>query len=184
MTRAFRLYCLAVAAATGVACGDTQGPPVTSDALLPDSAEQMAFGIHFILTDGGVRRAIVRAETLFTYDDNTREDLRKVTATFFTPTGEQDAVMTADRGMHSNRLGTMEARGNVIVVSSEGERLETPHLRFDPQRNEILSDSAFTLTQGDRVTKGIGFVSNPDMSNMRILRAAQVTGTSVRIPRR
>lgn len=184
MTRALRLLLLGAAGGLGLACGDSQGPPVSSDVLLPDSAEQMAWNINFILTDGGVRRAIVRADTLLTYDDNTREDLRKVTATFFTPTGEQDAVMTADRGMHSNRLGTMEARGNVVVVSSEGDRLETPHLRFDPQRNEILSDSAFTLTQGERVTKGIGFVSNPDMTNMRILRAAAVTGTPVKIPRR
>ena len=40
------------------------------------------------------------------------------------------------------------------------------------------------LTEGERVTKGIGFVSNPDMTNMRILAAAQVTGTQVKIPRR
>jgi LPS export ABC transporter protein LptC len=107
-----------------------------------------------------------------------------VSATFFTPTGEQDAVLTALRGVHNSRLGSMEARGNVVVVSRDGERLESPHLKFDPQRNEISSDSAFTLTEGERVTKGIGFVSNPDMTNMRILRAAQVSGTPVTIPRR
>jgi LPS export ABC transporter protein LptC len=118
------------------------------------------------------------------YDDNTREQLFKVTATFFTPEGVQDAVLTAAQGAHNSRLGTMEARGNVVVVSKEGEKLESPHLKYDPSRNEISSDSAFTLTQGERVTKGVGFVSSPDMSNMRILAAAQVTGTQVKIPKR
>jgi LPS export ABC transporter protein LptC len=93
-------------------------------------------------------------------------------------------VLTADQGAHSSRLGTMEARGNVVVVSKDGEELKSPHLRYDPTRNEISSDSAFTLTQGERVTKGIGFVSNPDMTNMRILAGAQVTGTQVKIPKR
>ena len=97
--------------------------------------------------------------------------------------GEEDAVLTALAGSHSNRLGTMEARGDVVVTTAEGERLTTAHLRYDPSRNEISSDSAFTLTEGTRVTKGVGFVSNPDMTNMRILAGAQVTGQDVRIPR-
>ena len=184
MTRAFRSAVCAIVASVSSACGDTQGPPVASEALLPDSAEQMLIGVSFFLTDAGVRRANVRADTLLMYDDNTREELRKGTATFFTPEGVQDAVLTAVQGAHNSRVGTMEARGNVVVVSKEGERLESPHLRYDPSRNEISSDSAFTLTQGERVTKGIGFVSNPDMTNMRILAAAQVTGTQVKIPRR
>ena len=184
MIRALRFAVCALVASVSAACGGTQGPPVASQALLPDSAEQMLIGASFILTDAGVRRANVRADTLFTYDDNTREELRKVTATFFSPEGVQDAVLTSLEGAHSSRLGTMEARGNVVVVSSKGERLQSPHLRYDPTRNEISSDSAFTLTQGERVTKGVGFVSNPDMTNMRILAAAQVTGTQVKIPRR
>ena len=168
MTRAFCLLLMSVAV-VATACQDTQAPPVTQDMLLPDSAEQMAFGVSLILTDGGVRRAVVKTDTLLTYDDNTREELRKVNATFFS--------------LHSNRLGTMEARGDVVVTTAEGERLTTAHLRYDPSRNEISSDSAFTLTEGTRVTKGVGFVSNPDMTNMRILAGAQVTGQDVRIPR-
>ena len=184
MTRAF---CVALCACVGlsvIACDDTQGPPVSSVSLLPDSAEQMLMGVTFLLTDAGVRRANVRADTMLTYDDNTREELRQIRAVFYTPEGEQDAVLTALTGMHNSRLGTMEARGNVIVVSNKGQTLTSPHLRYDPNRNEISSDSAFTLTEGERITKGIGFVSNPDMTNMRILAAASVTGAQVKIPRR
>lgn len=184
MTRAFRSFVGIVVALCAAACTDTQAPPVTQEMLLPDSAEQMLFGVSLILTDGGVRRAVVKSDTLLTYDDNTRNDLRKVDATFYTNAGEQEAVLTALTGTHSTRLGTMEARGDVLVVAADGQRLTTPHLKYDPSRNEISSDSAFTLTEPSRVTKGVGFVSNPDMTNMRILAGAQVTGQDVRIPRR
>ena len=184
MTRPVYVALCACIGVSAFACDDTQGPPVASVSLLPDSAEQMLIGVTFLLTDAGVRRANVRADTLFMYDDNTREELRQIRAVFFTPEGEQDAVLTALTGMHNSRLGTMEARGDVVVVSKEGETLNSPHLRYDPNRNEISSDSAFTLTEGERVTKGVGFVSNPDMTNMRILAAASVTGSQVKIPRR
>lgn len=185
MTRPFLVFAGAVLLGAVAACGDTQGPPVATKSLLPDSAEQLMIGTGFTLTDGGVRRATVQADTLLMYDAATREELRKVTARFYTPEGEQEAVLTSDQGTHSSRLGTMEARGNVVVVSNEGKQLTSPHLKYDPTRNEISSDSAFTLTEEDgRITKGVGFVSNPDMTNIRILAAAQLTGAEVRIPRK
>lgn len=185
MTRACLCATLGAIATVLVACGDSQGPPVINQAVLPDSAEQMLIGSDFNLTDGGVRKAAVRADTLLFYDDNTRAELRKVTARFYTIAGEQQAVLTSSQGTHSTRLGTMEARGNVLVVANDGKKLESPHLKYDPTRNEISSDSAFTLTEQDgRITKGVGFVSNPEMTNMRILAGAQMTGTQVKIPRK
>lgn len=184
MTGAFRVAICTILVSVTAACGDTQGPPVIHRNLIPDSAEQILFNIELTLTDEGVRRAVVQSDTLLTYEDNTREELRKVTARFYSVAGEQEAILTSLQGAHNSRLGSMEARGNVVVVSKEGKQLNSPHLKYDPNRNEISSDSAFTLTEGERVTKGIGFVSNPDMSNMRILAGMQVMGADVRIPRR
>ncbi len=184
MTGASRVAISTILMSVALACSDTQGPPVTHFNLIPDSAEQILFNIELTLTDEGVRRAVVQSDTLLTYDENTREELRKVTARFYSVTGEQEAILTSLKGSHNSRIGTMEARGNVIVISKEGKQLNSPHLRYDPNRNEISSDSAFTLTEGERVTKGVGFVSNPDMTNMKILAGAQVQGADVRIPRR
>lgn len=184
MTGAFRVAICTILVSVGAACGDTQGPPVIHRNLIPDSAEQILFNIELTLTDEGVRRAVIQSDTLLTYEDNTREELRKVTARFYSVAGEQEAILTSLQGAHNSRLGSMEARGNVIVISKEGKQLNSPHLKYDPNRNEISSDSAFTLTEGERVTKGVGFVSNPDMTNMRILAGAQVMGADVRIPRR
>lgn len=184
MTRLFLMIASAALLGVTAACGETQGPPVATKSLLPDSAEQLLIGTEFLMTDGGVRRAGVHADTMLMYDDATREELRKVTARFYTVEGVQQAVLTSDQGTHSSRLGTMEARGNVVVVSNDGKQLNSPHLKYDPTRNEISSDSAFTLTEGERITRGVGFVSNPEMTNMRILAAAKMTGAEVKIPRK
>ncbi len=167
-----------------LACRESQSPPIVEQSVLPDSAEQMLIGTRLLLTDGGIQRAQVIADTMLMYDDNTRTELRTVRTIFFTPTGEQNAVLTAHRGTYLMRTGTMEARGNVMVVATDGRTLETQQLKYDPSRNEVSSDSAFTLTEGERVTQGTGFVSNPEMTNLRILSAAKVTGSQVRIPRR
>jgi LPS export ABC transporter protein LptC len=178
---------LAVAAAgvLAAACQETtKAPPVAGNAILPDSADQMMFGIWFTLTDAGVKRAEVAADTAYMYEDNTRTDMRKVKTDFFTATGEKNATLTSKSGDYNSRLGTMEARGDVVVVTTDGRRLTTPQLRYDPGRNEVSSDSAFVLTEKDgrRVT-GIGFTSDPDMNNIRIHKAARASGQQVDVPK-
>jgi LPS export ABC transporter protein LptC len=162
----------------------TQAPPVAKTAAIPDSADQLMFGVWFLLTDAGVKRAEVRGDTAYLYEESTRSDLRKVKTDFFKVTGEKDATLTSLTGTYSSRLGTMEARGQVVVITTDGRRLETPHLRYDPARNEISSDSAFVLTQTDRRLEGIGFISDPDLNNIKVLRNMKAFGQQVTIPKR
>jgi len=167
------------------ACQDaTKSPPVARQAVLPDSADQMLFGIWFLLNDAGVRRAEVRADTAFMYDENTRTEMKQLKTDFYSPTGEKSGRLTGLTGTYSSRLGTMEARGNVVVVTTDGRRLETPHLRYDPSRNEVTSDSAFTLTRGTEQMQGVGFISDPDMKNIRVLTGMKAFGKSVVIPKK
>jgi LPS export ABC transporter protein LptC len=175
---------LVVASVAALACSDQQQPPVVQESFLPDSAEQMMFGVSFNLTDLGVLRADVKADTVLQYQQGTWTELKQVTTTFFTETGEKDAVLTAREGTHQVRIGTMEARGNVVVVSTDGRRLETEQLKYDPSRNEITSDSAFTLTEGNEVTKGVGFISDPEMARIQVLAGLKTSGRQVTIPKK
>lgn len=167
------------------ACRESAATPPPRTATAADSADQVMFGVHFFVTDAGLRRAEVRADTAMTYEENTRTELRKVNASFFNAEGGQNATLTSRSGTYNTRLGSMEARGDVVVKSVDGRTLVSPQLRFDPTRNEISSDSTFTLTEkGGRVIKGIGFVSDPDLNAVRVLRNAQSSGNRVTLPRR
>jgi LPS export ABC transporter protein LptC len=161
------------------ACTSKKQPPVATHSALADSADQVMYNARFKLTDEGVARAWMQADTLYFFDDNTRIESENPHITFFTATGAKDAVLTARHGTSNTRTNNMIARRNVVVVSEDGRRLTTPELIYNQQRNEISSDSAFVLTEPNRQLEGIGFRSDPDMKNIKILKAASGFAKSI-----
>jgi LPS export ABC transporter protein LptC len=154
------------------ACADKKTLPTARGSALADSADQVMYGAKFSLTSQGVNRARLVTDTAYFFDDNTRIELEKVHTTFFTTAGIKDAVLTSERGTYFQRLGNMLARKNVVVVSEDGRRLTTQELLYSTGRNEISSDSAFVLTEPNRRLEGVGFRSDPNMNNLRILKGA------------
>jgi LPS export ABC transporter protein LptC len=167
------------------ACQEPGATPPVAQRSAADTADQTLLGVRLTLADHGVQRALMRADTAFTYEDNTRTELRVVRTTFFTETGVKNGTLTSREGTYNSRAGNMEARGNVVVISDDGRRLETPHLRYDPQKNEISSDSAFVLTRPGERLSGIGFQTDPNLSRIRVDSAASArTSKSVAQPDR
>ena len=159
------------------ACQDPGATPPVSQNAAGDTADQTMFGVRLMLADRGIQRAQMEADTAFTYEDNTRTELRTVKTLFFTETGLKNGTLTSQQGTYNVRTGQMEARRNVVVVSEDGRRLETPHLRYDPGKNEISSDSAFVLTEPTQRVTGIGFTADPNLNNVNILKAASGSTT-------
>jgi len=173
----------AVAAVAALcACNSKKQPPAAGHSVLADSADQVMWGAKFNLTDKGLQRAELNADTAFFFNDNTRIELAPVHTNFFTATGARDAVLTSSRGTYNSRTGSMIARKNVVVVSEDGRRLTTQELSYDQTRNEIASDSAFVLTEPNRRLEGIGFRSDPNLNNIRILRGASGYAGQVSAP--
>jgi len=81
-------------------------------------------------------------------------------------------VLASPRGTYNSRTSSMIARKNVVVVSEDGRRLTTAELIYNQQMNQIASDSAFVLTEPNRRLEGIGFRSDPNMNNIKVLRGA------------
>lgn len=155
-----------------IACSQKKQPPVAAHSPLADSADQVMYGARFNLTDKGLQRAQLQSDTAYFFEDNTRIELEKVHTTFFTATGAKNGVLTSERGRFNSRTNNMVARKNVVVVSEDGRRLTTQELNYNQQTNEISSDSAFVMTEPNRRVEGVGFRSDPDMKNIRILKGA------------
>jgi LPS export ABC transporter protein LptC len=174
---------VAVAALAGACKQNGAEPPVATD-LAADSAEQVLYGVHWMVTGNGIARGEMFADTMYTYDDNTRLDLRRVRTTFFNSVGAKDGTLTANRGAYNVRLGSMEGWGDVVVISEAGRKLETQQLRYDPTSNEITSDSAFVFTEPGRRIEGVGFITDPQMNTFRVLSGAKGSGSDLRLPDR
>jgi LPS export ABC transporter protein LptC len=164
------------------ACGRDQTGPAPKAVSMADSADQVMYGLRTVLTDRGVQRAELTADTAYFYDESTRADLRKVTTIFFTKEGARNGILTSKRGLWNSRANVMEARDNVVIVGVDGRKLSSPMVRFEQYRNLILSDSAFVLEEGDRRTEGVGFESDPQMLNVKIRQLRRATGASIVLP--
>ena len=161
---------IGVAVIALAACKTGKTPAVATRDPLADSADQVFYHAKSRVTDQGVMKSELHADTGYFFDDNTRIEMRVDTMYFFTVTGAPNAVLTSREATYNTRTGNMEARGNVIVTGVDGRRLTTAQLRYAQAQNQISSDSAFVVTDTThRQTTGVGFTSDPDMNNVRCL---------------
>ena len=162
-----RWFVLAVAVTTVAACREAVKPPVVGDAALSDSAEQIAFGVRMHMTHSGVKRGEMYADTMWVFNDQTKFVLRNVKANFHTDQGTPNGNLRGDRGFYDLRTKILEGYGNVVVVSTKGERLTAPQLRYAEATNQVSSDSAYRLLRkspnGDEIQTGVGFTSDPNL---------------------
>ncbi|HUR91536.1 MAG TPA: LPS export ABC transporter periplasmic protein LptC [Gemmatimonadaceae bacterium] len=154
------------------ACDDKREPPVLGHAAMADSADQVMFGASFNMTERGVIRAELQADTAYFFDDNTRIELDDVNTIFYTTAGMKDAVLTSNHGRYSTRMGNMTAYGNVVVNTEAGRSIVTPELHYSQAANQFSSDSHFVMTEPGRRLEGIGFRSDPGLNNVQVLRSA------------
>jgi LPS export ABC transporter protein LptC len=163
-------------------CRGREQPPVTGLATAADSADQIMFDVRTLLTERGVKQGELFADTAYVYDENSRFSFRNVRTAFNTPTGAPNGTLTAREGRYDMRQRVLEGFGDVVVVTTDGKRLMTPHLRFDQARNVVLSDSAYTLIDGTRRSRGIGFESDPNITRFVCKRACVASSTDVNLP--
>jgi LPS export ABC transporter protein LptC len=169
---------LLLAAAGVAACKEqpTQTRAAPGDAI-PDSAEQVMFGMRTYVMTNGVVRGELFADTAYTYDAANRIELRGMRLHSFTASGESTAVITGKAGTYDVRQGRVEGRGDVKVVSTDGRRLTSPRLVFDRVVNQISSDTVFEFIAPGRRLAGVGFRSDPGLKNVQVLSGARGGGT-------
>lgn len=156
-----------------VAC--KTGTPVTATQAALDSADQVLIGMSHFVTDAGVLRAKVQADTAYFYSGPQRAELRNVHVTFYDVAGKPTSTLTSKEGTHHWRTGDMEARGNVVVVRDRDRAtMRTEVMDYSQVRNEVSSDKPFVWDEPDRHVKGDGFTSDPEFQK---ITAKRIVGT-------
>ena len=162
--RAGWLLCAALASA----CDTGIKPTATISAA--DSADQVLVGMSHYVTNAGIQRAHVRADTAYFYSPSQTAELRNVHITFYDTRGAQTSTLTSREGTYHWRTGDMEARGNVVVVRIDGATLRTEVIRYSQTKNQVSSDRDFIFDEPTRHVEGEGFTSDPDFKIVTALR--------------
>ena len=164
-----------------LACEDPGVKPTTT-VQAADSADQVLEGFSHYVTNEGVLRSRVEADTAFFYEPTQITELHNVKVVFFDVKGAESSTLTARRGIYRWQDGSMEATGNVVVVSPDGRRLASENLRYENATNLIVTDKHFTFDRGEEHLEGNSFRSDPDFRNVVTDRPRGVTGNGMLLP--
>jgi LPS export ABC transporter protein LptC len=84
--------------------------------------------------------------------------------------GESAAVLTAETAEVDQKTEFTTARGNVVVINKDGDRLESEVLHWDPSQQLIQTDEFVKFTRGDQILTGYGMDTDPHLANVEIHR--------------
>lgn len=169
--------CAPALAAVLAACRGPKQDAVAAVEAAADTADQLLIGLTQYITQDGVRKAYLEADTAFLYENTGRADLKKVKVTFFGLDGDTSSVVTGKFGSYDWRTGRMETRDDVVVLLSNGGRLTTSVLRYDQTKNEVSTDQHYVYVAPDRQMEGEGFVTDPALSVFRTTRPRGTAGS-------
>lgn len=176
------LSALSVISTLSVLGCEEAGVKPTSTVQAPDSADQVLEGFSHYVTNEGIRRSRVEADTAFFYEPTQITELHNIKVVFFDLKGAEGSTLTARRGTYRWQDGSMEANGNVVVVSPDGRRLTTETLRYDNATNTIMTDKPFSFDRGAEHLEGNSFRSDPDFRNVITDRPRGVSGEGLLLP--
>jgi LPS export ABC transporter protein LptC len=101
---------------------------------------------------------------------------------FYNVEGRHTSNVTSKRGALYESNNDVEAIENVVVVSDSGITLRTERLRWEQQRQKIVTNDFVTITTAERDTLyGHGFESDQSLKNWSIVRPTGVTEKKVNV---
>lgn len=155
-----------IAALSGACAGKGVAPSATAAA---DSADQVMSRMSHIIEDGGMRRALVEADSAWIFNARQVVEAKGLHVTFYDSTsGRKLSLVTSDSGTYEMRTNSLDFRRNVIATTPSGKVLKTSHLTYDRASNLIRADTAFTFTGPDGNGRGHSFETDPDFRRMVI----------------
>lgn len=154
-------------------CGERRElAPAGKSGVLPDEEVQ-----DFALTEtnSGAVEWKLYAQKAEMYDVKNTITATGVRVNFFDEKGKQSSQLTAREGEINQVTRDMTARGNVVILNSDGTRMSTQSLHFLNREQKIVSDELVRVEQKGNVLQGVGFESDPNLKHYQF--RTQVTGT-------
>ena len=149
----------------GCSSPSSREPSGEKETRVPD---QILEGFTMIITDQGVKKSRFSALRARIYNSEESVESEDVKVEFFRSTGKLYSTLWADRGVLNTETNDMDAYSNVVVVSQDDIRLETESLHWNEDANLITTEDPVTLIQGGKKIHGVGMVSDPSLTDVKI----------------
>lgn len=143
------------------------GPKEREDVIprpenLPD---QVIEGLVLRETENGALRWTLWADRALKFE-NKPTQLEGVRIVFYDEKDHTEkSVLTSLGGTVDEKTRDLLAEGDVVVVTADSIRLETPELRWDRLSGKIHTETPVKITEGQSVLTGIGITSDIDLNS-------------------
>lgn len=169
------------------ACSEEAAPPSLEDVRSEIEPTQQSWDVHYVVSEAGGRldesrpRIEILAHHMATYEtkDSTytvmRSDTtgRRVIAYLYDEEGDTSATVHADRLILHEAERRFEARGDVIVQTTEEKSLESEHLVWLEDDRSVRTPGFVRITTPKERIQGYNLVADEDLDTYSLTR---VTG--------
>jgi LPS export ABC transporter protein LptC len=141
------------------------------------SASQVGDSVTMLYTDSAKLKVMLKTNRMLLFNKNVAEPFTVLTngvyVTFFDEDERVSARLKAKYGVRYDQSRKMEAKFQVVVINTKGDKLETEKLIWDEYRKKIYTDAFVKITTSKEIIMGNGMESNQDFTRYRIRK---VTG--------
>ena len=129
------------------------------------------FNVEILYSDSGQVTGRLKAKKMDHYLGENPYTLmpRGVQLDFFDTDLKPETHMSANFAIKYDNKDLLEAKGNVVIVNSKNEKLNTEHIVWNQKTEQILSDGFVKITTNKEVFVGKGLVSNQNFTKYKIL---------------
>jgi LPS export ABC transporter protein LptC len=143
-----------------------------------DEPDQESWDVQFLISEGEAPRVRILAAYMANYErpDSTYmlltglTEADSVTVYLFDAAGDSSATLHADQVIYFDQDGYFDARGDVVVVSKEGSRLESEHLIWEEESRKIYTPNFVQMTTADERLQGYGLEADENLENYSLQR--------------
>lgn len=138
------------------------GAAISSAAIVAGAAADGSPGLRitgmtFVGSRGDDSELVVRATSALFHPDSSMADLDDVRATVSDEVEGESFGMRCDTAVLNVETNDFTATGNVEVVTGDGQRYQTPWVRYDHEASLLLTDAPVTVVDATSTLRGDGF---------------------------
>ncbi len=142
---------------------------ITDKSTLP---VETSTGLTILYSDSGRVKVKIITPLLERFDGEkpVTELPKGVRIEFYNDQLQVNSTLTSGYALRRDSEHIMEARNNVIVVNTKGEKLNTEHLIWNERTAKIYTNEYVKITTADKIIHGNGFEANQDFTNYKIFK--------------
>lgn len=125
-----------------------------------------AFAVNLVQSDSAILRSVLQAARQLEFADGNVEFPEGIQIEFYTPAGQLETTMRADRGYFLKDQNLYRGEGNVQIHNLiKDQKLQTEEIFWNQAEKKIYTDKFVTIQERQTLFNGTGMEADDSFSN-------------------